>query len=109
MRYIVPPLTPFPSVKSTGAAGAEAETVGLALGETEAFVAGEGWTDTAAVGAVAPSLWLPFSQPPSYSTAARRTQAAAPSPTVIRIAVSGFRGGAGGTAALSSSKRSAGS
>ena len=64
-NYMEPPLTPFPSVKSTGAAGAEAETVGPALGETDAFVVGEGWTETAAVGAVALSLWLPFSQPPS--------------------------------------------
>src|ERR1700730_2117744 len=106
MRYMVPPLTPFPSVKSTGAVTAVAD--GLALGETDARVVGEGWMDTAAVAAVELTLWLPVSQPPSYKTAARRTQAAAPRPTAIRIAVSGLRGGAAVAGSLSRSKRRAG-
>jgi hypothetical protein len=44
MRNMVSPLTPFPSVKRTGAVEAETEAAGLALGETEtdARVVGEG-------------------------------------------------------------------
>jgi hypothetical protein len=44
MRNIVPPVAPFPSVYSTGAVDAEAETeaAGLALGETDARADGEG-------------------------------------------------------------------
>src|ERR1700730_8645156 len=62
MRYMVPPLTPFPSVKSTGAVTAVAD--GLALGETDARVVGEGWMDTAAVAAGELPLLPPLNQPP---------------------------------------------
>src|SRR2546425_400075 len=99
MRKTVPPLTPFPRVKSTGAGGA----VGRALGsEAEARMVGDGRaaddrTDAVAAVLVAPS-WLTLfdSQPPSYRTAASNTQAAAPRPTAMRIAVSGFRAAVGG-------------
>ena len=54
----------------------------------------EGRTD--AVAATRAAVGLPVmtfeSQPPSYKTAASSTQAAAPRPTAIRIAVSGFCG-----------------
>src|SRR5712692_10208128 len=100
MRNMAPPPTPLPSAKSTGAEDAEGGAEGLALGEMDARVLGEGWS--VAVAAVELTLRGAFdSQPPSYSTAARRTQAAAPRPTAIRIAVSGFRGVAGGAASLS--------
>src|SRR6202022_4759908 len=52
--------------------------------------------------AVAPPVTILDSQPPSYSTAASRTQAAAPNPTAIRIAVSGFFGAMGVAASDSS-------
>ena len=39
---MVPPVTPFPSVYSTGAVEAETVAAGLALGETDALAVAEG-------------------------------------------------------------------
>src|SRR2546430_12708494 len=95
MRKTLLPLTPLPSVNSTGAGGGRGLALGVAVNRGLALA--EACTDAAAVGEVELRLCRPFaSHPPSYSTAARRTQAAAPRPTASRIAVSGFRGGGAG-------------
>jgi hypothetical protein len=62
---MVPPPTPFPSVKSTGAVEVETEAAGLALGETEAWAVGEGCTAVFAVAAVELTLCGAFNKPPS--------------------------------------------
>src|SRR2546428_1893572 len=106
MRKTLLPLTPLPSVNSTGAGGGGGLALGVAVKRGLALA--EECRDAVAVGEVELRLCRPFaSQPPSYSTAARRTHAAAPSPTASRIAVSGLRGGVAG--AISWSKRNAGS
>src|SRR5438132_7998722 len=111
MRNMVPPATPFPSVYSTGAVEVEteAEAAGLALGEADALAVAEERIDCVAVAAVELTFWGVFSRPPSYRTAPRSTQAAAPRPTAMRIAVSGFRGGVAATPSPSSPIRGAGS
>src|SRR2546422_231615 len=106
MRKTLLPLTPLPSVNSTGAGGDGGLALGVAVSRGLALA--EGCRDAVAVGEVELKLCRPFaSHPPSYSTAARSTHAAAPRPTASRIAVSGLRGSVAG--ALSSSNRSAGS
>src|SRR2546429_5647731 len=106
MRKTLLPLTPLPSVNSTGAGGGGGLGLGVAVNRGLALA--EPCTVAAAVGEVELRLCRPFaSHPPSYSTAARRTQAAAPRPTASRIAVSGFRGGV--ARAVSRAKSSAGS
>src|SRR2546428_13402106 len=106
MRKTLLPLTPLPSVNSTGAGGGGGLALGVAV--KRGLAVAEECGDAVAVGEVELRLCRPFaSQPPSYSTAARRTHGAAPSPTASRIAVSGLRDGVAG--AISWSKRSAGS
>jgi hypothetical protein len=66
MRNIVPPPTPLPPVKTTGAEEADGEAEGLALGERDAFVLGEGWSVAVAATAFELTFLGAFdSQPPS--------------------------------------------